>query len=452
MRNTDTDMPLKRAPMMRTAVVCLSAIFSVVAPEAYSADVIFRWDYSASGAAGFALYCGLASRSYTTRIDAGNTDAITLTLPPDAIRFCSVTAYDPAGEESMFSDELAISVLENPDGAKVLPPIRVDGVVVTPTGFRVRFTDPFDSTWFTLYGSQQAAEGPADVTLVGASSGPVHGSVLVDKDNQGFTFVKTGGVLVPDTYLLTIVSRWGSVIDRFNRPLDGDGDGMFGGDYHLTFVVAPTDLPILSIDEFARGPGQTVNLPAGDLGAGIPVRITNGSGVQEVAFTLRYNPALLDVKDVNLAGPITGVLGLKSIDALNGVVQVRVENLSGFTNATTVLLRMQAQVPASAPYGAGHLLDLDGLEFNFGALNGLDDDGLHVVTKLGDATGEGIYSSLDAQRIQRVLLQLDTGFSAFPLIDPAIVGDVNGNGRLDAADVQLIQLKVLRRIVPEIPD
>jgi hypothetical protein len=32
------------------------------------------------------------------------------------------------------------------------------------------------------------------------------------------------------------------------------------------------------------------------------------------------------------------------------------------------------------------------------------------------------------------------------------MGDISGNGKLDADDVRLIQLKVLRRTVPEIPD
>jgi hypothetical protein len=53
--------------------------------------------------------------------------------------------------------------------------------------------------------------------------------------------------------------------------------------------------------------------------------------------------------------------------------------------------------------------------------------------------------------LQRVIVRLDSGFSAYPLTDPVVVGDVNGSGHLESADGQLIQLKVLRRSVPEIP-
>ncbi|HEY8555304.1 MAG TPA: hypothetical protein VIL43_12295, partial [Burkholderiales bacterium] len=77
---------------------------------------------------------------------------------------------------------------------------------------------------------------------------------------------------------------------------------------------------------------------------------------------------------------------------------------------------------------------------------------IHVIAFPGDATGEGLYSSLDAQRIQRVALRLDSGFGAYPLIDPLLVGDVNGTGRLESFDALLVQRKALRLDVPEIPD
>jgi hypothetical protein len=233
--------------------------------------------------------------------------------------------------------------------------------------------------------------------------------------------------------------------------LDGNGDGLSGDDYRLIFVVVPTNTPILSIGEFARGPGQPVNLPATDKTAGIPVRIVNGTPVHDLAFTLRYNPTLLTVQDVSLANSVTGTLALKSIDQAAGAASIRVTNLSGLTDASTVVLTLQAVVPATAPYGRQHVLDLRDLVFNVGTLGGRDDDGLHIVAYLGDTTGEGAYSSLDAQHIQRVILQLDSGFSAYPLTDPVLLGDVDANGRLDSTDALLIQRKVLRMPVPEIP-
>ena len=65
---------------------------------------------------------------------------------------------------------------------------------------------------------------------------------------------------------------------------------------------------------------------------------------------------------------------------------------------------------------------------------GRDGDGIHVVAYFGDTTGEGRYSSGDAQRIARLVQQLDTGYPAWPLADPALVGDIDRDGRVSSAD------------------
>jgi PKD repeat protein len=83
----------------------------LIEPTAPAAPVTLRWEYVASGAAGFVLYCGPSSRNYPTRIDVGNTDTYTIgTLMEGATSYCAVTAYDPARVESEHSVELAFSV------------------------------------------------------------------------------------------------------------------------------------------------------------------------------------------------------------------------------------------------------------------------------------------------------------------------------------------------------
>jgi hypothetical protein len=449
------DSPYMSAGRRLGTRFCMLVVSSTLALDGYPADVTVRWDYTQSGAAGFALHCGSAANSYTSRTDVGNTDTFSFSVPDGQVTFCAVTAYDPAGMESPFSNELALSV--SPDTRTVTnrPPISVSvqggRAIPTATGVRLVFNLPFDPRRLNLYGSQAGLEGPADLTLVGATTGAVRGSLVLDADNQAFTFVKTGGVLVPDTYTLTVASRWDSVVDVYGRPIDGNGLGVTGDDYRLTFAVTARDTPILSIGEFARGPGQTVNLPATDQAAGIPIRILNGASVSEVAFTLRYNPTLLTVQDVSLRSQ-AGVLTLKSIDQSAGLVRVHVANLTGLRGDSSVLLTLQAQVPANAPYRGQHVLDLDELVFNGGTLGGRADDGLHVVAYPGDTNGDGVYTSLDPQLIQRVILRVDTGFSAYPLTDPAVLADINGNGRLDSSDALLVQLKALRQVVPEIPE
>jgi hypothetical protein len=59
-------------------------------------------------------------------------------------------------------------------------------------------------------------------------------------------------------------------------------------------------------------------------------------------------------------------------------------------------------------------------------------DALHLVAYVGDADGNGSYSSNYAALITRVALQRDTGFATFPLVDPVIVGDTDGSGFIPA--------------------
>jgi len=83
--------------------------------EAFARPVTFTWDYSASGAAGFVLYCGPSSGNYTTRVDVLNTVSYTIaTLPEGATSFCSVTAYDATKVESPASNEVSVLVQYSP--------------------------------------------------------------------------------------------------------------------------------------------------------------------------------------------------------------------------------------------------------------------------------------------------------------------------------------------------
>src|SRR5690242_18982408 len=89
-------------------VPALAAALSPAA-EASAAQASLLWDYTASGAAGFALYCGTSSGSYTNRIDVGNTTSYTLTgLADAATYFCSAVAYDSGRQDSLYSNEVRI--------------------------------------------------------------------------------------------------------------------------------------------------------------------------------------------------------------------------------------------------------------------------------------------------------------------------------------------------------
>jgi PKD repeat protein len=83
----------------------------VVDGAADAAQATLRWDYSASGASGFILYCGSVSGQYARRTDVGNTDTYALSgLAPGSTTYCAVTAYDASKKESGYSNEVRVSV------------------------------------------------------------------------------------------------------------------------------------------------------------------------------------------------------------------------------------------------------------------------------------------------------------------------------------------------------
>ena len=85
---------------------------------------------------------------------------------------------------------------------------------------------------------------------------------------------------------------------------DGDGNGVAGGDFVQIINVPPYQFgipaPAISIPNFARGPGQAVNVPA-TATSGIPVTLSEGNGLNSVRFDLRYDPALLNITAVRIA-------------------------------------------------------------------------------------------------------------------------------------------------------
>ncbi len=97
------------------------------------------------------------------------------------------------------------------------------------------------------------------------------------------------------------------------------------------------------------------------------------------------------------------------------------------------------------------MLDVDSVSVNGGALAAADDDAMHVVGFVGDATANRAYSTLDVQRIARVVAGLDRGFEHWAQVDPTVVADVTGNGTLNAMDAQRLLMRVAGRATPEIP-
>jgi hypothetical protein len=258
---------------------------------------------------------------------------------------------------------------------------------------------------------------------------------------MGFTFIRTGGTLGAVAHEVTLSGAANGLRDVHGRPLDGDANGAAGGNYVTSFVAAP-GANVLTIPDFMRGPGQPVDVPAN--GAGIPLVLTwSGAPVTSLSFVLTYDPALLEITSIQPAGG-----GAPIVPTTPGTIEVTIG--AGLPAAGGEVARIFANVPATAPYGAKHVLDLANVLVNGMTVAG-GNDGLHLVGYFGDGSGDATYSSLDITRLQRVVLKQDSGFAAYPLVDPVIVADISGNGGLNALDISYLAQEISGPGRPEIP-
>ena len=69
----------------------------------------------------------------------------------------------------------------------------------------------------------------------------------------------------------------------------------------------------------------------------------------------------------------------------------------------------------------------------------------------GDTTGNGTLSSLDASRIQRVVVGLYSGFDSYDTFAPSLIADTTGNGGLSSLDASRLQQQVVGLPVTSFP-
>jgi hypothetical protein len=344
----------------------------------------------------------------------------------------------------------------------------VTGFTATATGFNVTFSKAFinsSSSPINLYDSVQAGFGPADVTLVGDTVGNVRGSLVIDPTNTSLTFVKTGGpigggttgLLAAGNYSVTIVSGRLAFRDLFNGAtelLDGNSDGLGGDSYTTTFTVAASTAVAVTVPDVARGPDAThaINVPNNSTN-GLPIALSNGAGVTDATFVLQYNANLLTITGGTVNPALTGATFTVTTSGSGTGAQATItfHSSTALAGGAVRLGGLTATVPANAPYKSKEVLHFSSLSLNGGAIPAVGDDGVHAVSFLGDATGDGVYTSADSVLISRVAAGADSGFLAFPILDPIIAADITGDGRITAADATALNLYLTGTSVPQVP-
>ena len=319
----------------------------------------------------------------------------------------------------------------------------VQSLQATDSGFKARFSRAFDPSVLNLYSGTGGVFGASDLVLTGLG-GAVAGSVVLDGDRQGLEFIATGNALADGNYRVVMKSGASAFKDMLGRPLDGDGNGVTGDDYATTFSISGGGAPIAGLPDFVRGPGQAAAQP--QLAGGLPVRIYNGGSFSTLHFEVNYAPALLTLSSAT--SPSGGVV--QADFSTPGVAAITVTFAAPVSGQGLEVVRLFGSVPSSSAYGAKQVIYIRNVALD-GSRVGRGDAALEVVAYSGDATHDASYSTLDVQRMQRVITKLDTGFGEWPLVDPSVIGDTSGNGQFNSGDATLVLRQAAGVAQPEIP-
>jgi len=382
--------------------------------------------------------------------------------------------FNTAGNQTI---AVADTVAAKPTVTGSIGPLAVVGMEVTSftplaNGFTVTFSKPFVPEDLTLFGPSLYTV--QDVTLIGAHLGVISGSLILDPSNTLFTFhvnandlsLQNGPysyVFPDDTYTVRLVS--GSAGNGFEdtqgEPLDGTGPGSHT-DYTTSFTThyIANNTPVLGIPDFARGPdaNSAIKVP-NDTGHGIPISLTNANQVQNVMFTLSYNPSLFTVLGgthgdaTDPGASFTMESGPTLIDSTHATAIFHYIG-GGPLSGTIILGDIDAIVPNNVGiiYKAPDLLRISSVTVNGAVFTGVTADGLHVNAYSGDLNGDRRIDDSDVALALHFAQGLDTGLAAYPLINPSIIGDVVGDYSIDAGDVTALSYFVANIPVAAIPE
>lgn len=384
---------------------------------------------------------------YNNLVTGNNTAQVTLGIAsgPDAFTGTSTTTVTVSGGIATFSNLVLLTtgtytLTESATGGLSGPVsnsfqvqiLQVASFSPTSIGFIAQFNRPFNPASLNIYDSQAAGLGLPDVTVVGTTTGAIRGSLVIDPTNSVVTFIRTGAPLPADVFTVTLRSAANGFAS-----LDGNGDGTAGDDFVTTFTVAASTAVTISVPDFARGPGQVVNVPATG-NNGIALTLSNGAGVTTVQLALQYDPTFLTITGALVNSGLTGATFTLDPSSTAGNAVLIFNSPTALNTGAVSLGQLVAQVPNTAPYKSKQVLHLANLQVNGGSIAAVNDDGIHVVAYLGDASGDGIFTAADSALTSRVAVGLDAGFGAYRMVDPAVLSDINRNGRVDSGDASIL--------------
>jgi sulfur relay (sulfurtransferase) complex TusBCD TusD component (DsrE family) len=217
-----------------TVIVVLLLIIALTAQSQTSSSVSVAWNPSASsGIAGYRLYQGVASGSYTNVISVNQTNAIVSGLVTGVKYFFAVTAYTTIGLESPFSNEIsytpststngslpAIALTSPATGASYQAPAAIGlNANVTANEHSINKVQFYNGS--TLLAEDTAAPYSYTWNNVGAGSYSLKAQLVYDSTNTMVSTAVNLSVSAPTTGgSLTFASTSGTITSPF---ISGNG-------------------------------------------------------------------------------------------------------------------------------------------------------------------------------------------------------------------------------------
>ena len=332
------------------------------------------------------------------------------------------------------------------------PSFQVTNVESHSHGLSLQLNDTADMDVFRLYSGKNAGNQELSLDLTNSSNKVVNLSAHWQDDAKQLHLL-SNQVLEDGDYTLKI--RADGLVTQSGDLLDGNGDGEDGDDYIYSFTHSTPD-HFISIGDTARSAGQDLSINGKDLKdgiTGIPIHLSTTSSLQSVSGEISFNSDLL--KDVSLTkgSDLPSDWVVNYAQSSPGTLAFTISGQSVAMGRIQDTLRLIGQVDANASdsYGSTSLIQATITDSSAGQISFKSDPGLMVNAYSGDTTGNGSHSSLDASRVQRVVVGLDSGFDAFDDINPVLIGDTTGNGSLSSLDASRIQQEVVGLPVDEFP-
>ncbi len=385
--------------------------------------------------------------SFTFDLVAGEGDSDNASFSVDGGQLITTTEFDFEAEATR-GIRIRVTDSEGESFEKAIT-IQIENQVETlyvtelasaTDGFRVSFSRPINLGVVNLYDAMDVY-GDSDLTLRGATTGDVNGSLVIAADGRSVQFVADGPLSI-DTY--SVVVRSGS--DAFQTVngelLDGNVDEEAGDSYSGSFTISEVSSVRLGIPSFARGAGQDVHVPVASE-AGIPLVLESDGTVRSLDAIFSFNPELLDVSAIVPSVDLPELVNFSTEVLEPGRIALRFDASESFPDGggapagQLTIANVMAQVAATAENGLTALLSLESVVSNgtvaFGGSNAVQ-----VVASLGDTSGDGAYSPADSTLAARLAMRLDSGLISYPVVMPTLVADVSGNGSVSMLDAAMI--------------